>query len=105
MFEDANEATLGLYGYSKEEFLALTVEGISAEKEKPRFSVHKIINGKPGSKRIPFRNFRRKDGTTFLGEISAGTFVSGGRKKIIGAVRDITERKCRGSPARQPAEA
>jgi PAS domain S-box-containing protein len=93
MFEDANEATLDLFGYSKKEFLALSVEGISAEKEKTRLSVPKIINGKPGSKRIPLRYLRRKDGTIFPGEISAGTFVSGGRKKVIGAVRDITERK------------
>ncbi len=93
IFEDANQATLDLYGYSKEEFLALTVEGISAEKEKTRLSVQKIINGKPGSKRVFLRYFKRKDGTTFPGEISAGTFVSGERKKIIGAVRDITERK------------
>ncbi len=32
-FEDANQATLDLYGYSKEEFLTLTVEDISVEKE------------------------------------------------------------------------
>ena len=93
MFEDANEATLDLYGYSKEEFLALTVEDISAEKEKTRLSVQKINNNEPGSKSIPLSYFRRKDGTTFPGEVSAGTFVSGGRKKIIGAVRDITERE------------
>jgi PAS domain S-box-containing protein len=38
-FEDANPATLDLFGYSKKEFLSLTVENISAEKDKTRLSV------------------------------------------------------------------
>jgi len=92
-FEDANRATLDLYGYSKEEFLALNAEYISAEKEKTRIAIQKVKNEEPGSKHVPVRHFKKKDGTIFPGEISAGTFISGGRKKIIGAVRDITERK------------
>ena len=42
-FEDANRATLNLYGYSKDEFLALTVEDISNEKEKTRAAVQKVL--------------------------------------------------------------
>jgi PAS domain S-box-containing protein len=92
-FEDANKVTLDLYGYSKEEFLALNVEDISAEKEKTRIAVQKVKDDEPSSKWVPLRYFRKKDGTTFPGEICVGAFFSGGRKKIIGAVRDITERK------------
>lgn len=92
-FEDANQATLDLYGYSKEEFLSLTVEDISGEKEKTKISIQKIKNEEPGSKYIPLRYFRKKDGTVFPGEVYAGVFFSKGRKKIIGAVHDITERK------------
>jgi PAS domain S-box-containing protein len=91
-FEDANPATLDLLGYSKEEFLGLTVENISAEKDKTRIAVEKIRNKTTVSLKIPMRYFRRKDGSTFPGEISAGKFLSGGRQKIIGAVRDITDR-------------
>jgi PAS domain S-box-containing protein len=92
-FEDANRTTLDLYGYSKEEFLTLTVEDISAEKEKTRIAVHRYNKGKPGSERVPLRYFKKKDGTIFPGEIAAGKFISGGRKKMIEAVRDITERE------------
>ena len=92
-FEDANRTTLDLYGYSKEEFLTLTVEDISAEKEKTSIAVHRYNKGKPGSERVPLRYFKKKDGTIFPGEIAIGTFHSKRRKKIIGAVRDITERK------------
>ncbi len=91
-FEDANRATLNLYGYSKQEFLALAVEDISAEKEKTKIAVPKVKNGKPDSKFVALRYFRKKDGSIFPGEICAGSFISGERKKIIGAVRDITER-------------
>jgi len=91
-FEDANPATLDLFGYSKEEFLNLTVEDISAEKGKTRQAVAKVCDGDTSAMNVPLRNFRCKDGSTFPGEISAGNFISGGRQKIIGAVRDITER-------------
>jgi PAS domain S-box-containing protein len=91
-FEDANPATLNLFGYSKDEFLGLTVEDISAEKDQTRLSVKKVSDAATAVMKVPLRYFRRKDGSTFPGEISAGKFISAGRQKIIGAVRDITER-------------
>jgi PAS domain S-box-containing protein len=91
-FEDANPATLNLFGYSKEEFAKLTVEDISTEKERTRAAVAKIKSGRSGGNYVPLRYFKKKDGGVFPGEIYAGTFISNGRKKIIGAVRDITNR-------------
>ena len=91
-FEDANPAALDLFGYSKADFLELTVEGISAEKDKTRIAVDNVIQDASQSTNVPLRYFQRKDGTVFPGEISAGKFIAGNRKKIIGAVRDITER-------------
>ncbi len=91
-FEDANPATLSLFGYSKPEFLALTVEDISVEKGKTRISVDKPVHSGTQHPEVPLRHFRRKDSTTFPGEISTGKFISGRRHKIIGAVRDITTR-------------
>ena len=92
MFEDANQATLNLFGYSKKEFQSLRVEDISAEKNKTRISVDKVIKDQPDSNKVPLRYFKRKDGSIFPGEITAGKFVAEGRKKIIGAVRDISDR-------------
>jgi len=91
-FEDANPAALDLLGYSKDEFLSLKVEDISAEKEKTRLSMEKVSNSATYTMKVPQRYFRRKDGSTFPGEVFAGKFYSGERQKIIGAVRDITER-------------
>ncbi len=91
-FEDANPATLNLFGYSKKEFLGLKVEDISAEKDKTQMAIAEIRDKATASLKIHLRYFRRKDGSSFPGEISAGKFFSAGRQKIIGAVRDITER-------------
>ena len=89
-FEDANRATLDLYGYSREEFLSLSVRDISAEQDKTIETVERIKTGEPET--IPLRYQRKRNGAVFAVEISSGIFYSGGRKKIIGAVRDITER-------------
>jgi PAS domain S-box-containing protein len=91
-FEDANPATLELFGYSKREFVRLKVEDISAEIAKTKDAVEKVKNGDPKSGYVSLRYFKKKNGAIFPGEIYAGTFVSKGRKKIIGAVRDISER-------------
>jgi PAS domain S-box-containing protein len=91
-FEDANPATLNLFEYTKDEFLNLTVKDISAEKSETKAAVERIISGDSEGKYIPLRYFVKKNGATFPGEIYAGTFISNGRKKIIGAVRDITNR-------------
>jgi PAS domain S-box-containing protein len=91
-FEEVNQATLDLYGYSEEEFLKLTVADISAEKEKTRLAVKKVKNGELGGNYVRLRYFKRKDGSVFPGVINAGNFISNGRKKIIGAVRDISKR-------------
>lgn len=92
LFEDANQATLDLLGYTREEFNGMKVDDISAEKEKTRTAVDKVIKDDPEGIRVPLRYFVRKDGTTFPGEIFAGSFISNNRKKIIGTVRDISNR-------------
>jgi PAS domain S-box-containing protein len=91
-FADANRAALDLYGYSKEEFLRLRVPDISAETEKTIETIEKIKAGDLDGKKLRLRYHRKKDGTVFPVEITSGVFISGGREKIIGMVRDITER-------------
>lgn len=90
--EDANRAALNLFGYSKEEFLSLSVKDISSEPDKTGITVEKIIASESGRLFVPERRFMRKSGSIFIGEIAAGSFYSGGGKKIIGSVRDITDR-------------
>ncbi|MFC1744987.1 PAS domain S-box protein, partial [Candidatus Riflebacteria bacterium] len=87
---EVNKACENLYGYTREEFLALKLDDISEEQEKTESSVRQTIEGK--LKHIPIRYHRKKDGTVFPVEISASTYMQKGRMLICGVVRDITER-------------
>jgi PAS domain S-box-containing protein len=87
---DVNEAYVKLYGYSREEVLQLTTDDISAESEKTKSAIKK--SSATGSMLIPLRRHRKKDGTVFSVEISAGPFTWKGRKVMYAVARDITER-------------
>jgi PAS domain S-box-containing protein len=91
---DANKAALTLYGYNRKEFLQLRAIEISAEPEKSTAHIEKVASGKPAvvSPGPVQRYHRKKDGTIFTVEISSGTFMLKGRKKVCGIIRDITER-------------
>jgi len=89
-FEHVNEATANLYGYSQEEFLALSHGDITAEPEESSKGFQQLLKGELS--RIPLRYHRKKDGTVFPVEISASKFTLGGRTMFCGVVRDISER-------------
>lgn len=89
--QDVNEAATRLYGYTREEFLKLSLLQITAEPEATLAAVPKVLDG--SLKRLPLRLQRRKDGTTFPAEIATGTFRVNGRPMGLGTVRDISERK------------
>jgi len=88
---DANDAWLKLYGYQKGEIGSMTTADVSAEQN----STQKAINqsAKSGMVFIPVRYHRKKDGTVFIVELSAGPFTWKGQKLMYALVRDITERQ------------
>lgn len=90
-FTEVNKAAEKLYGYSREEFLLMRHVDVSAEAEATTESVLRTVN--ENHSHIPLRYHRKKDGTVFPVEISAGLFSAGGKKLLCGVVRDITERK------------
>lgn len=83
---EVNEATVNLYGYSREELLKLRPTDLSAQ---PEATAKAMQNG---DRNIPLRIHRRKDGTEFPVEITTSTFEWRGRRVQFGAIRDITER-------------
>ena len=89
----ANNAAFALYGYSKEELLALKNTDLSAEPSE----THRVTEETPVIKEntltIPLRYHRKKDGTIFPVEITGRFFNYEGRPVHIAAIRDITERK------------
>ncbi len=88
---DVNDATLNLYGYSRNEFLQLKYNDITVEPKKSDAAIRKTLKGE--IVRISERYHKKKDGTIFPAEISASTCVLGNRKVLCGVIRDITERK------------
>ena len=83
----ANPAACRLYGYSPEEFIALNIRDVSAEPEKTEVAVRQSVPD------VPFRLHRKKDGTVFPVEVSAGYFAEGDLRLNTAFIRDITERK------------
>ena len=86
---DVNRAAAELYGYSREELLALKSTDLSSEDGRTRTAMQ------TGNSfvRVPLRYHRKKDGTVFPVEITANFFDLRGRRTMLAAIRDITERK------------
>ncbi len=87
---EANEAMLSLYGYTREELIGLAMTELSAEPEKTLNTILEMPKVK--IMKIPLRYHKKKDGTVFPVEVSAGVFVHQGREMIYASVRDISER-------------
>jgi PAS domain S-box-containing protein len=88
-FLDVNSSGCQMFGYSREEILGLSITDVIAEEEVPRMAedVARFAGGKVA--RHEWR-FRRKDGSSFPGEV-VGRQMPDGRLQVI--LRDTTERK------------
>ena len=84
---DVNKAFIDLYGYGREEILAMKNTDFSAEPDKTREATqaHGVY--------IPVRWHKKKDGTVFPTEITARILNYKGRDVHMAAIRDITERQ------------
>ena len=86
---DVNSAGAEMLGYSREEILKFSIADILMEEELPRIApeVERLSESKL---MMTEWKFRRKDGTSFIGELS-GRKLPDGRLQAI--VRDITARR------------
>ncbi|MCE5200348.1 PAS domain S-box protein, partial [bacterium] len=90
---DVNDAALEMYGYSRNEFLALKITDISAEPEETRNLIQTAVCDKRAIIRIEVRYHIKKGGIKFPTELSAGCFVAKGHNMVWLIIRDITSRK------------
>ncbi len=86
-FLDVNEGCLGLYGYTREEFLRLTVSDLAASPETGAHYDTVLSTGMPVETEVVQR---RKDGSHFQAWLNAFP-VSG--DLVLGQITDITRRK------------
>jgi PAS domain S-box-containing protein len=85
-YVDANQAAQRLYGYSREEFLQMGPENVSAEPEQTRGHID------AGDAYVPLRWHRKKNGERFAVEIVASQIIHRGRRTALVTLRDITAR-------------
>ena len=90
-FIDVNERTLRDLGYTVDEMRALTVFDVAVGLDRAAFDAIKSRSKEMGGATGEFP-LRRKDGSTFLIEVSLST-VTLERDYLVASVRDITERK------------
>jgi PAS domain S-box-containing protein len=86
---DANPAICRMLGYAREELITMGAQDIIQPEEERQIETALIaIHGSSGYNRE--WRFRRKDGTLFEAEVTATLMPDG---KLMGLVRDISERK------------
>lgn len=92
-FLDVNKSAIEHYGYSYEEFLAMTIEDIRPEEDLN--SLKEIINATKKDKSRKFRGLfkhKKKNGQIISVEITSNLFSHNGKTVRIILANDITER-------------
>ena len=89
---EANERAISSYQYTHEELLGLNIRDLRTKES--GMSVEETSVRLDREKRLVFETVhRKKDGSTFPVEISAGVMEVDGKKFYHSIIRDITERK------------
>jgi diguanylate cyclase (GGDEF)-like protein/PAS domain S-box-containing protein len=90
-FIAVNDAAIQHYGYSRDEFLGMTIADIRPKEDLPRMMTALDRLGERNGARV-FRHLKR-DRTLFDVEISSFEFVSSGRRTRLVIAQDVTDRK------------
>ena len=93
-FLEVNEMALTHYGYSREEFLAMTLKDIHASEEVPKLE-ESLKNLPAGLKRAGIWTHKKKDGSLIAVEIFNYGIVFRGRPARLVLANDVTESRHR----------
>ncbi len=91
-FLAVNEAAIQHYGYSRQEFLAMTIEGIRPPADVELLHDY-LLHENPEYNRAGEWRHQKKDGTIFTVEITSNRLNFEGRRAVFVLANDITERK------------
>ena len=89
---EVNAAAVAHYGYSREEFLAMTILDFHSSEESAVLRANFPPVGTGPVRSRPARH-RKKDGTVIEVEISGGDISIGGRAAVLAVINDVTERR------------
>lgn len=91
-FLAVNQVAIEHYGYSREEFLAMTIKDIRPPEDVP-ILIETIDNGKSGLNKSGSWRHCKKDGSMLEVEITTHQLAFAGRPATIVLANDVTERK------------
>lgn len=91
---DVNDAALSHYGYSKEEFLSMTIKQLRPKEEVPKLiSAHSDIDQKSGNIRFGIFKHQKKNGEIMLMEVHGHKVIFQGLEAIMVSCLDVTEKE------------
>jgi len=90
-FLAVNDAALSTYGFSREEFLAMTLLDIRPPEEAPAL-IETLGRRRNGRNRPDVWRHHRKDGSLLLAEVTTFGFEENGRKQELVLSHDVTQR-------------
>ena len=91
-FVSVNDTAVRTYGFSREEFLGMTILGIRPPEETPAL-LNYVSHIHPGFNGIGIRRHRKKDGSLLFVEISGFAFERNGGSYELTLANDVTQRK------------
>ena len=91
-FLAVNDAAIRTYGYSREEFLSLTVKDVRPIEDVPALLIKTAAGIDGPVLTSPWRH-KKKDGSVIYVEISSHPLLFGGRKARLAIATDVTDRK------------
>jgi PAS domain S-box-containing protein len=89
-FVDVNASWVSLYGYTRDEALAMNVSDVSAEPSQASKAIQDLTAAPAAS--VDVRWQCAKNGTVFPVELTAGRLLLDGREVVYAVTRDITQR-------------
>lgn len=88
---DVNQRACEVYGFSREEFIGLSLENLSVNVNDGRERLRQVLNQ---GNCLNFESVqRRKDGSEMTVEINASLINYKGRRAVLSITRDVTDRK------------
>ncbi len=90
-FLSVNDAAVAQYGYTREEFLTMTVTDLRPPKDVLYF-LETLGKDAPGIKNAGIHRHIKKDGTVIYVELNTNQFSIGGKKVKLVLANDVTER-------------
>jgi PAS domain S-box-containing protein len=100
-FIEVNQMAIRHYGYSREEFLAMTIMDICATEDIPKLQEN-MKRLAPGLKRVGVWTHKKKDGTFIDVEIFVYDITFRGRPARLVLVNDVTEHQQREEALKKP---